>query len=194
MPYSAHHKQQSRERILSSAYKLFSSRGYDSVSINEVMADAGMTRGGFYAHFTNKNELYRESILYAANASRATRPKPDDIDEKGWVLTLLHAYLSKENVSGTCACPLASLANDVTVREPEVREAYTNTFKGLNSVIGSYAKAFSTSSSDTLLATTAMMIGGLAVARALNDDALAERLLNSCRVEAQSLLEGKSNI
>ena len=194
MPYSAHHKQQSRERILSSAYKLFSSRGYDNVSINEVMADAGMTRGGFYSHFTNKNELYREAILYAAKASRARRPKPGDIDEKEWVLKLLHGYLSKENVSGTCACPLASLATDVTVREPEVRKAYTDTFKGLNSIIGSYVKAFSTSSSDTLLATTAMMIGGLAVARALDDDALAERLLNSCRVEAQSLLEGESNI
>jgi len=191
MPYSADHKQQSRERILSSAYKLFSSQGYDNVSINEVMEDASMTRGGFYAHFKNKSELYRESILYAASLSMATRPKPGDFDEKGWVLKLLHEYLSKENLSGACACPLASLASDVTVRDPEVRKAYTNTFKGLNSVIESYAKAFSTSSSDTLLATTAMMIGGLAVARALEDEALAERLLDSCRVEAQSLLEGE---
>lgn len=188
MPYSKQHKAKSRQLILASAYKLFSQKGYENVSINEIMAVAGMTRGAFYAHFDNKSKLYYEAIIYAAENSDITRRKPDEVDAESWLQELLTAYLHKNNVINT-NCPLASLATDVAVREPEVRKAYTSTFKGMNSVIKKYTEAFSNCSSETILATTSMVIGGLAIARALDDFALSERLLESCRENALRLLK-----
>lgn len=188
MPYSAQHKSESRCRILASAYKLFSAKGYDNVSIKEIMADANMTHGGFYAHFENKSMLYNEAILYAAESSVMTRRKPDEIDEEAWIQKLLQGYLHKSHITGDCQCPLASLATDVTVREPEVRKAYTNTFKGMNRIIANYTKAYSSCGEDTILAATAMVIGGLAIARALDDRKLSEKLLKNCKAEALRLL------
>lgn len=188
MPYTKQHKAKSRQRILASAYKLFSTKGYENVSINEIMADAGLTRGAFYAHFNNKSKLYHEAIIYAAESSEIMRRKPDKIDAQTWIQRLLRGYLHKNNVTNTCGCPLASLVTDVVVREPEVRNAYTRTYKGMNNLIKKYTDSFSGCNSDTILATTSMIIGGLAIARALDDSDLSERLLESCRVKAMRLL------
>ena len=63
MPYSAQHKQETRNRILRSARRLFNRRGFAEVTINEIMAEAGLTRGGFYKHFTSKDDLYSEALV-----------------------------------------------------------------------------------------------------------------------------------
>ena len=61
MRYRPGHKSATRQKILSSARRLFETRGLSQVSIDEVMRDCGLTRGGFYAHFRSKAELYREA-------------------------------------------------------------------------------------------------------------------------------------
>ena len=63
MPWNAEHKTQSRDRILSSAAQLFSHQGFDAVSIDDVMAHAGLTRGAFYAHFKSKSDMYHQSMV-----------------------------------------------------------------------------------------------------------------------------------
>ena len=62
MPYSPKHKRESREKILESARRLFNKKGFSEVSIDEVMENAGLTRGGFYRHFRDKDELYAEAV------------------------------------------------------------------------------------------------------------------------------------
>ena len=64
MPYSAEHKLQTRQRILESARRLFNSKGFAQVSIGEVMENAGLTHGGFYRHFKDKDELYAEAVRW----------------------------------------------------------------------------------------------------------------------------------
>ena len=61
MRYGREHKARTRARILASAARLFASRGYGGASIDDVMRDCGLTRGGFYAHFRSKAALYREA-------------------------------------------------------------------------------------------------------------------------------------
>ena len=62
MPYSTEHKQRTRARIVEAARVLFNRHGFEQVSIDQVMKSAGLTRGGFYNHFRNKEELYAEAI------------------------------------------------------------------------------------------------------------------------------------
>ena len=62
MPYSPKHKRDTREKILESARRLFNRNGYSGVSIDEIMTDAGLTHGGFYRHFSGKDELYAAAV------------------------------------------------------------------------------------------------------------------------------------
>ena len=58
MPYTAEHKQETRTRIIKSARRLFNRNGFANVSIDEIMSEAGLTHGGFYKHFSAKDDLY----------------------------------------------------------------------------------------------------------------------------------------
>ncbi len=62
-PYTEQHKQETRKRIIQSARRLFNRHGFADVSIDDIMAGAGLTRGGFYKHFTGKEDLYEEAVL-----------------------------------------------------------------------------------------------------------------------------------
>lgn len=189
MPYSAEHKQQSRQKILQSAVRYFSRQGFENTSIDEVMADAQMTRGAFYAHFNSKSELYQHAILASAMNSKLVKKKPDNIDDQTWVKILVKGYLSIEHVrQKSGACPLAFLVTDVAVREPEVRHTYTQVFEGMNKLISRAISRFSDSSEKEVFAAMAMMIGGVAIGRSLDNKATLNKLLTSCESAVLKLL------
>jgi TetR/AcrR family transcriptional regulator, transcriptional repressor for nem operon len=62
MACPAGHRDKIRTKIVQSARRLFNRRGFENVSIDEIMADAGLTRGGFYSYFLSKSELYVEAL------------------------------------------------------------------------------------------------------------------------------------
>lgn len=194
MPYSKDHKQQSRQRILQSAAKLFTANGFDNVSIDEVMADADLTRGAFYAHFSSKSELYAHALLYAAENSILAMPKPFEQSEQSIIETILRAYLSLAHIHNDTPCPLAFLVTDVVSQDPQVRKAYTKAYKGMNLQLLKYTKTYSTCNRETLLAVTAMMIGGVAVGRALDDKTMTKKLLSSCQQVARNLLNAEADV
>ena len=189
MPYTAAHKQQSRERILQSAVRLFTRQGFESTSIDDVMADAGLTRGAFYAHFKSKQDLYAQAIDFTPVFSVFGKTRPEGVDEKTWLAQLVSAYLSQAHVhKADMPCPLAFLVTDVAVNEPATRQAYTDVYLKMNQLIRAYTKNFSRCDKETVMAVTAMMIGGVAVARTLSDRKAQGELLKSCRQGALGLL------
>lgn len=189
MPYTSAHKEQSRERILKSAVRLFTRRGFDNTSIDEVMADAGLTRGAFYAHFKSKQDLYAQAIASTPVFSIFGRIKPDDVDERTWLARLVSGYLSQVHVEkADPPCPLAFLVTDVAVNEPKTRQAYTAVYLKMNRLIQASTRNFSRCDKETVMAVTAMMIGGVAVARTLSDRKAQSELLKSCRKVALELL------
>lgn len=190
MPLSPAHKQRSRQRILDTAVILFTQHGFDNTSIDQVMQQANMTRGAFYAHFASKSDLYQQALSNAATHSMLARIKPDDMDDREWVYRLLDAYLSTDHVNGKQgACPLAFLSTDIAIREPQVRKTYTQTYKNMNRLLGDYVKSFSNCNEQDLLAITAMIIGGVAIARAVNDKSVTRNVLQACRAKVQQILE-----
>ena len=189
MPYSRQHKEQSRERILESAVRLFTRKGFENTSIDEVMADAGLTRGAFYAHFDSKQDLYGQAIAFTPVFSVFGKARPEGVDEKAWLAQLVSAYLSQAHVQkADLPCPLAFLVTDVAVNEPATRQAYTEVYLKMNQLIRTYTKNFSHCDKESVMAVTAMMIGGVAVARTLSDRKAQTDLLKSCRNVALGLL------
>jgi AcrR family transcriptional regulator len=192
MPYSAEHKQQSRERILKSAFACFTEKGFENTSIDEVMQRAEMTRGAFYAHFSSKSELYEQALLTGALNSQLLKLKPDEVSGREWMNLLVKGYLSEHHVEQKVSpCPLAFLVADVAVGAPEVRKTYTEIFKGMNETIHGMAKAFSNCDESRIYAITAMLIGAVAIGRALDKRQIRKNMLSGCRELALALLNGE---
>lgn len=190
MPYSKEHKQKTRQRILNSAGKLFPRKGYDAVSINDLMSDAGLTRGAFYHHFTDKADVYAQSILHAALQSPIADTQSSGMHEN-WLTGMINAYLSREHIdNASIPCPLAFLATDISNREAHARKAYARAYCGL---VERMAAKAAEAHHDAVLAATALMIGGVAIGRALDNPAMTDRLLTSCRQTAKQLLHPESS-
>lgn len=170
MPWSADHKPRTRRQILDAAATLFTRQGFAGASIDDVMRQAGLTRGAFYAHFASKGELYAEALGHAARTSVA---RLENIEPRDRVI----GYLSDGHRRGDdINCPLACLVSDVAQQDERVREAYTRLFAGFVSHCRSDGEDRRRS-----LQRAVTMIGGMAIARTLDDDALAEEVLAACR-------------
>ena len=192
MPYTAKHKQQSREKILKSAIDCFTERGFENTSIDEIMQRAEMTRGAFYAHFSSKSELYQQALLNGANNSQLLKLKPNEVSDREWMNLLVKGYLSEHHIQQKQPpCPLAFLVTDVAVSEPEVRKTYTKIFKGMSEKMHSIAKSYSNCDESRVYAITAMLIGAVAIGRALDKREIRQTMLSACETLALSLLNGE---
>ncbi len=188
MPLSKEHKQRSREHILDSAIRLFAVRGFNKVSIDQLMLDAGMTRGAFYAHFKSKEELYAQAMIAAANKSMIMNC---DKNSAEFYKLIINGYLDMAHVKQeTEPCALSFFVTDVANEKKEVRKVYTQIFKGLIQILASqHSEKNREKNSKKIMAIAAMMIGGVAVSRVLiDDDDAVEELLESCRSVAKKLV------
>lgn len=189
MPYGKGHKERTRERILESAARLFPRLGFEAVSIDLLMQDAGLTRGAFYAHFANKAEVYAESMVFSALKSPFNKVAGQAMSDIEWFEQTIAHYLSREHIDeSNSPCPLAFLVTDINQRDAAIRNTYTRLYENLAAMLRHRLKA-PAKTSDVILAATAMMIGGVAVARALDDDRLVDRLLNACRDGVKDILK-----
>lgn len=180
MGWSEHHKKNSREKILDTAAGLFAHHGFDNVSIDQVMQAAGMTRGAFYAHFRSKADLYSDAIFHAAQRAGA-----DFLPESGATRqqreAFITAYLSESHCDGGAFhCPLAFLVSDMAHQDAEVRATWSRIFQGLVSRMGRGSET-TEEEQKASLRQVVMMIGGVAVARALDDKTLAAQVLEACK-------------
>src|SRR5882762_3946548 len=76
MRYDDNHKERTRARLLAEAAAAIRSKGAERVGVAEVMAGAGLTHGGFYAHFTSKDDLVTEAVTYMFDAACARVSRP----------------------------------------------------------------------------------------------------------------------
>ena len=171
MGWKKEHKENTKQRILQSAAKLFAHNGFKRISIDDVMRQAGLTRGAFYSHFKSKSELYVEAMLYGSKVARNKLSDVFDVD------TIVNGYLSEEHVEGEERhCPLAFLVSDINHQNQTIRDTYTSTF---NSLIDKMQQ--SGLNRQQAIKQCVLMIGGVAISRALNDKPLVKELLASCK-------------
>src|SRR4051812_46866552 len=123
-------KEASHERIVSAAARAIRRSGYDGTGVADIMKEAGLTHGAFYAHFES-----REAMLAEA-ASRACAESATAVKGVDSLPSMLRAYLSREHVANAeRGCPLASLGSETPRQAPEVRRATTRHIKEMIDVI-----------------------------------------------------------
>lgn len=163
-------KAETREAILDSAVRLLRERGPGGASVAEVMKGAGLTVGGFYAHFGSKEELMEEALRRSGRLARDLL-----VDESYTLEDLVNSYLDE----GRCPLPatVASLLTDPEA-QPRLREAAS---ASVDRIVVALTKE-SGGDRQKALATFATLLGGLSLARALGpEDPLSAELVAACK-------------
>lgn len=181
--YSPQHKGQTRARILAASDRLLKERGAEAASIDAVMKGAGLTVGGFYAHFESKGELERETLLYGLDASmdRLLAPLAGIADDRAWVRALIHRYLhqvDEPDLAG--ACPLTLLLPEVTRGGPEFQAAFSErTAALLHRVAHRFPAVAGMSPREVAIAVFASCAGAISLARTIPAPHARERVLGA---------------
>lgn len=168
-------KEETHDRIVRTAARAIRQRGYAGVGVADVMKEAGLTHGGFYAHFGSKTALLAEAADRAgADGVQALR----DIAAGGApgreLATLVDAYLSAEHVNAPeLGCPVAALGSEIPRQEPEVRAAATARIKDLLALVEELLPGRGARHQEQALATLATLVGTLMLARAVDDPDLS---------------------
>jgi TetR/AcrR family transcriptional regulator, transcriptional repressor for nem operon len=186
--YGKEHKQATRQRIIETAGRRFKRDGIDGSGIATLMADAGLTNGAFYAHFTSKDDLVATAVADQLREQRASvsAQAPD----RAGVEQYVRAYLSAEHRDNPeDGCPSAALLDEIGRGTDATKRAYTD---GLLAVIDDTAARLAPddpqSARVTTLSVFALMAGTLQLSRALSDRQLADEVLEQGIQNALTLL------
>ena len=180
MPYPSGHREQARQRIVESARRLFNKNGFEGVSVDAIMAGAGLTRGGFYNYFASRSELYAEALgcfFSDPNWKSHWEGVQVDLAAADAGPQIVRAYLSRQHLEDVeNSCPMVALPSDVARSDERVKAAFENVFKAMVSLLGREARNPAFAREDSAMAIAALCIGGMVVARSLNDRSLGDRL------------------
>jgi len=196
MPYSPEHKQQTRARIVECARVLFNRKGFAEVSIDEIMASAGLTRGGFYNHFKTKEDLYVEAVAAYRDFNPVERWPQLDLDPASGGSTfarqMVDIYLSREHLDDIDGhCPMIALPSDVARAGTGVKRAYHGLLERMACLLaqGAGASTDAEGARQRGLALAALCVGGMVLARTIEDDAFREEIRAAARATAHELID-----
>jgi TetR/AcrR family transcriptional repressor of nem operon len=173
MPWNKDHKSATRERILESASTAIRERGVAGVGVKEVMDKAGLTHGGFYAHFASKDELLADAFAFACTQSGGILDQAAEKAAPGEKLTAVaQAYLSASHARHPeRGCPIAAVGPELVRGEGPARQTLGETVRKRLAWLENLATGKSKEERRRKAAATyATMLGALFVARALGDE------------------------
>jgi TetR/AcrR family transcriptional regulator, transcriptional repressor for nem operon len=185
MSAKAEQKVRTHEAILTSACRLLREQGIAGARVADVMAGAGLTVGGFYAHFESKQELVDAALRRTAAFMRARLF--DRLEEKpadARVTVVLKRYLSASHRDDPASgCPLPAVIGEVSTQSPEHRRVVAEEVDALARELATHVRggAARESKRSQALALIALMYGGLTLARALSGTELSDEILRACR-------------
>jgi TetR/AcrR family transcriptional repressor of nem operon len=177
-------KDRSRERILSSAGSLMRKKGISGASVADVMGGAGMTVGGFYAHFPSKQALMAEALRNTLRKSRALLASAaGDLRGADRLRAMARAYLSRSHRDRPeSGCPLPANLGEIARGNPAMRKVLAGEIGDMVDELASHLEEEGlTDPKGEALAITATMVGGLTLSRALRGSDLSDEFLQSCR-------------
>jgi TetR/AcrR family transcriptional repressor of nem operon len=191
MPYPDGHRTEIRTRIVRSAQRLFNQQGFEAVSIDQIMAAANLTRGGFYRYFESKSDLYAEAMdCFFTNPECGNRWEGVEVDPAKGAIgpQIVRAYLSRQHFQDIeDSCPMVALPGDVARSGANAKRAYENALKAMVTHLQADAATTGRPDRTTALAIAALCIGGMVIARASDDLAVADDVRDAALSTALSL-------
>jgi TetR/AcrR family transcriptional regulator, transcriptional repressor for nem operon len=170
---------ENRRKILEAAGRLFRARGFEAVTVAEVMQAAGLTHGGFYGHFKSKDDLIAQTLAHAILAGEDRQRSRAEIDLARYATS----YLSprhRDDLAG--GCPTAALGAETIRQAPEARAAMTAGLRRRIELLSEGASgASATEKRRAAIGSWAAMVGAVILARLSDDPRLSDEVLEQTR-------------
>ena len=175
MSYRKEQKEETKKRILEAAGKSFKKAGYGGVGVDGLAKSAGVTSGAFYVHFKSKKEAFKASVLAGLREVQDAVAHLKKEHGKKWWSEFAKFYLNQKR---TCdlndSCALQSLSAEVARFDDETKNIYEQELKQIIELATSH-----TSEKEKVWANFAMLVGGVTLARAVNDEKLSKTIANA---------------
>ncbi|MBC3940616.1 TetR/AcrR family transcriptional regulator [Sphingomonas albertensis] len=183
MRYDSEHKAKTRDRVLKEASAAIRTQGAERVSVSAIMGRAGLTHGGFYAHFESKDELISEAVSYMFEErysyflSHLDTPDPRDA-----INGFVDSYLSmRHSAAIDRGCPIPILAGDMPRLPQPARERFVLAVDRLTDGLAKLLERIGVENPSTAASSAlAEMVGALALSR-VHGEVRAEQVLASSR-------------
>jgi TetR/AcrR family transcriptional repressor of nem operon len=170
---------ENRRRILEAAGRLFRAKGFEAVTVTEVMRAAGLTHGGFYGHFGSKDDLIAQTLAYALLAGEDRQRSRAEVDLARYAA----GYLSprhRDDLAG--GCPTAGLGAETIRQSPEARAAMTAGLRRRIELLSEGAPGASAAEKRRVaIGSWAAMVGAVILARLSDDPRLSDEVLEQTR-------------
>ncbi len=183
-PQRGQKKASSRQRILATGARLFRERGLHGASVNEVMAGAGLTRGGFYAHFEDKEALVAGTLHEMFDEAERNWLLHDELRGDAWVELALKRYLSVPHLQEPGrGCVMPSLSADLSRGDEKQRQIVAARISSFLQLVEDKLEEHPGGASrrERAIALFAGCVGAVTIARAVGEPALAEEVLTATR-------------
>ena len=185
-------KDATHERIVAVAARAIRRSGYGGTGVADLMREAGLTHGAFYAHFESREAMLAEAAARACAESASVAKDAAAHAPPGTALrSMLGAYLSKAHVDNAeFGCPLAALGSETSRQAPEVRRVATRHIKEMVDLLARQSPDWGQPGAhEQALVTISTMVGALLLARAVDDPKLSDAL---CEASLQHLTSAAS--
>ena len=172
-------KEATHDRIVDAAARAIRRSGYNGTGVVDIMKDAGLTHGGFYAHFPSREAMLAEAADRAGGESVAMMERIAASSPPRQALpAMMRAYLSKEHLRGIeTGCATAALGSEMPRQAREVRRAATRRIKEMIDLVArQFPESGQPAAHERALFTVATMVGALVLARAVDEPRLADGL------------------
>jgi TetR/AcrR family transcriptional regulator, transcriptional repressor for nem operon len=193
MRYDAEHKARTRERVLKEAVLAIRSGGPDNLGVADVMKRAGLTHGGFYAHFDSREALLTAAIEQMFESASGTFDRTTkDLPPREALKAYVSFYLSRAHRdSREWGCPLPLLSGDLSRMEGSARERFAEGVQRLTEAMAAKLRELGRGDDALALAGSALaeMIGAVAVARAMGPTAQSDAVLANSRAAVSARLK-----
>lgn len=190
MRYDAEHKARTRQTVMTVAKQAIRQHGLSSLGVAAVMKEAGLTHGGFYAHFPSRDALIDAAIHDMLEGAKARFLRiTEGLSPVDALTAYLDMYLSREHRdSGSFLCPLPVLSADMAQLEPRMREVYALTADRLARLMQPMIVAADPeleADPDAAMAiarsVVSEVVGGLSLARAIGPTEQSDAILAASR-------------
>lgn len=183
-------KRETHARMVHAASRVIRDRGIDGLSVAELMAEIGLTHGGFYKHFASREALIEEAAIHAFGGAAQAMQKRSGHSDDISLAEFSKAYLSPDHRDHPAdGCPFAALSSDLSRGPDGARYSLT-------SQLDEFARwAASKTGGDRAegLSVVALMVGALTLARATIDEELSREILSGARRQIKRLTIAEEN-
>jgi TetR/AcrR family transcriptional repressor of nem operon len=184
MRYSREHKQETHDRIVRKASVRLREKGAHGIGVADLMKEAGLTHGGFYAHFDSREALVIEAFGYAMDRSMEHwRKITDEVSPEKRLALIAEAYLSalhRDNPGHGCSIP--ALGAEIARESPKARKAFAGKLDEMIELLADYIPNLPRKAArKQAIATLATMAGAMLLARIAGSSELSDEVLKAGR-------------